>query len=189
MKALLRVSQVIDNLIGHIGKLINVLVIVLVLLGVFNVITRYIGPYVGRNLYSQGAAEAQNYLFSLVFFLGFAYILRRNENVRVDFLYANWSEKRKALVNLVGNLLFLVPFCLLGMYVAYPAVMLSWRQRETSGNAGGLAIYPLKTMLLIAFALLLLQAISEIIKHAATLRGTHTPETHEAETYQAEPVE
>lgn len=189
MRALLRVSRAIDTLIDQIGRLTFFLVIALILLGVFNVVTRYVGPLIGRNLYSQGAAEALNYLFSLIFFLGFAYILRHNGNVRVDFLYGSWSDKRKALVNLLGNILFLVPFCILGLYIAYPAVVLSWQQRERSSNAGGLAIYPLKTMILLAFALLLVQAISEIIKHVATLRGVNTPQVQEAENYQPEPIE
>jgi TRAP-type mannitol/chloroaromatic compound transport system permease small subunit len=189
VQALLRVSRLIDRLMAGIGKLISVIVIVLILLGVFNVLTRYLGQFVGRNLYSQGAAEAQNYLFSLIFFLGFAYILQRNENVRVDFLYANWSERRRALVNLLGNLLFLIPFCIIGLVMAYPSVRRSWQQGETSGNAGGLPIYPLKAMLLVAFSLLLLQAISEIIKHIAVLRGVQTPALQAAEASRAEPVE
>jgi TRAP-type mannitol/chloroaromatic compound transport system permease small subunit len=189
VQALLRVSRAIDQLTTAIGKLISVIVVILILLGVFNAVARYVGRFVGRNLYSQGAAEAQSYLFSLIFFLGFAYILQRNENVRVDFLYANWNERRRAWVNLLGNIFFLIPFCVLGLYLAYPAIRRSWLQGETSGNAGGLPIYPLKAMLLFAFGSLLLQACSEIIKHAALLSGYRSPELLAAEASQPEPVE
>lgn len=189
MQALLRVARVIDAFTGFIGRLISITVMLLVLLGVFNVLTRYIGPLVGRNLYTQAAAETQNYLFSLTFFLGFAYLLRRNGNVRVDFVYGKWSEKRKALVNLVGHLLFLIPFCGLALYVGFPVAMRTFRTGETSGNAGGLELYPLWFMFLCGPSLLILQALSEIIKHSAVLAGVRTSETQAAQEYVAEPIE
>lgn len=189
MRALLSISRLIDALTTFVGRLTNIAVILLVLLGVFNVVTRYLGPYVGRNLYTQGAAEAQNILFSLMFLLGFGYLLRQNGNVRVDFLYANWSDKRKAFVNLVGNLIFLIPFCILSLTRAYPVAVRTFRSGETSGNAGGLQIYPLWFLFVIGLSLLLLQAVSEIIKHAAVLAGATDPAVHDAEVYEAKPVE
>jgi TRAP-type mannitol/chloroaromatic compound transport system permease small subunit len=189
VQALLRVSRLIDALSETLGKLISLAVGLLILLGVFNVITRYIGPLIGRNLYTQGAAEAQNFLFSLTFFLGFAYLLKRNGNVRVDFLYGGWSEKRKAFVNLLGHVLFLLPFCALALYVALPVAARTFRTGETSGNAGGLQIYPLWFMFVAGLSLLVLQSLSELIKHAAVLSGTTTSETLAAEEYVAEPIE
>ena len=189
MQALLRVSRTIDAITANLGKLLSVIVVLLVLLGVFNVVTRYLGPFVGRNLYTQAAAEAQNHLFSLTFFLGFAYLLQRNGNVRVDFLYGKWSEKRQALVNLVGHLIFLIPFCVLALYVGYPVAMRTFRTGETTGNAGGLELYPLWFMFLGGISLLLIQSLSEIIKHAAVLSGAATTETKAAETYVPEPIE
>jgi TRAP-type mannitol/chloroaromatic compound transport system permease small subunit len=189
VRALLRVSRLIDTVVEWLGKTLSFVVIALILLGVYNVITRYLTPLVGRSLYSQGAAEALNHLFSLTFFLGFAYLLRRNGNVRVDFLYGNWSDKRKALVNLVGNVMFLVPFCILALYVGWPVVARTFRTGETSGNPGGLPIYPLWLAFAAGIGLLLLQALSEIIKHAAVLAGTETGATHAAEVYEAKPIE
>ncbi len=189
MQALLRVSRMIDTFTAAIGKLIAITVMLLVLLGVFNVVTRYIGPLVGRNLYTQAAAEAQNYLFSLTFFLGFAYLLQRNGNVRVDFLYGKWDGKRRARVNLIGHLLFLIPFCVLALYVGWPVAMRTFRTGETTGNAGGLQLYPLWFMFIGGLVLLLLQAVSEVIKHSAVLAGLRTDETQTAEEYIAEPIE
>jgi TRAP-type mannitol/chloroaromatic compound transport system permease small subunit len=189
VQALLRVSRLIDTLTEAIGKLLGLVVIALILLGVFNVITRYIGPIIGRNLYTQGAAEAQNLLFSLTFFLGFAYLLQRNGNVRVDFLYGNWSDKRKALVNLLGHLLFLIPFCILALYVGLPVLTRTLRSGETSGNAGGLQIYPLWVMFALGIGLLILQSLSELIKHAAVLAGVTTSTAVAAEEYVPEPIE
>ncbi len=189
VQALLRVSRVIDAVTGFLGKLLSIVVTLLVLLGVFNVITRYVGPLVGLNLYTQAAAEAQNHLFSLTFFLGFAYLLQRNGNVRVDFLYGRWNPKRQALVNLVGHLLFLIPFCVLALYVGLPVALRTLRTGETTSNAGGLQLYPLWLMFLAGLSLLLLQAVSEIIKHGAVLAGATADQAHAAESYIAEPIE
>lgn len=189
MQALLRISRLIDGLINQIGKIIGILVVLLILLGVYNVITRYFGQLFRVNLSSNPPQEALAYLFSLTFFLGFAYILLRNENVRVDFLYAHWDEHRRAIVNFWGHLLFLIPFCVLGLYVTWPSVRRSWQQGETFGQLGSLPIYPLRAMIMVAFALLLLQAISECIKHLAVINGINTPATHEAEQYQPGPIE
>ena len=117
----------------------------------------------------------------LVFFFGFAYILKNGINVRVDFIYANWSRKRQALLDFWGHLALLVPFCVIGVWVTVYPVMTSWRQWEQSPDPSGLPRAPLKTMIIVAFALLLLQAISELIKLFAVLRGTEeeVPELRE----------
>ncbi len=69
--------------------------------------------------------ELQWYLFSLTFLLGFPYILKIGENVRVDFLYGNWSMKTKAWVNLIGHF-FLLTFCVIGIWVTFYPVLQSW---------------------------------------------------------------
>jgi TRAP-type mannitol/chloroaromatic compound transport system permease small subunit len=189
VQALLRLSRLIDSLIVRIGRIIEIVVILLVLLGVYNVLTRYLSQLFRFNLSSNATQDAGAYLFSLIFFLGFSYILLRNENVRVDFLYAHWDERRRAVVNFFGHLLFLIPFCVLGLYVTWPSVRRSWQQGETFGQTGSLPIYPLRTMILVAFGLLLLQAISECIKHLAVMTGHSTPEARAAESYHPEPVE
>lgn len=189
VQALLRISQLIDGLIVQIGKIIGIIVIVLTLLGVYNMLTRYLGPLFQTNLSSNAAQDGLSYMFSLTFFLGFSYILLRNENVRVDFLYGRWNERRRAVVNFFGHLLFLIPFCLMGLYVTWPSVRESWLRGERFPQLGGLPIYPLKAMILVAFALLLLQAISECIKHLAAMSGTDSPAIHAAESYHPEPVE
>jgi TRAP-type mannitol/chloroaromatic compound transport system permease small subunit len=128
-------------------------------------------------------------LFSLIFFLGFAFILKRNTHVRVDFLYQNFGPKARAWVNLLGTLLFLFPFCLIGIYVTYEPVLSSWGLRpngtwgtwEMSPDAGGLPRAPLKSMIIVAFVLLIVQGVSEIIKHVAVLRGVKSADE---ETYE-----
>jgi TRAP-type mannitol/chloroaromatic compound transport system permease small subunit len=144
------------------------------------VVVRYLGRYIELQLSSNVYIELQWYLFSMIFFLGFAYVLKHNVNVRVDFLYANWSERTRAWVDFVGTLLFLVPFCILGIYVTILPVSFSWGflpdgtwggSIEWSSDANGLPRAPLKSMIIVAFAMLLLQAIAQLIKYAAIING------------------
>ena len=114
----------------------------MILIGFLNVVLRYIGRYIGRQLTSNVFVETQWYLFSILFFLGFSYILKHNLNVRVDILYTKWSVRRRALVDLAGTLLFLIPFCILGIYVTINPVLLSWRLQEISPDPQGLPRYP-----------------------------------------------
>src|SRR5262249_13176841 len=131
MRTLLRLSRGIDAAIEWIGKLLNWLVTILIVIGFLNVVLRYVWRYARVALTSNAWIETQWYMFSVLFFLGFAYILKHNLNVRVDVLYTNWKPRRKALVDLLGTLLFLIPFCILGIYVTLNPVSLSWNLRET----------------------------------------------------------
>ncbi|MBE7472762.1 MAG: C4-dicarboxylate ABC transporter substrate-binding protein [Anaerolineae bacterium] len=179
MKALLMFAHWIDGLTERVGGLANWIVIIVVVVGFYNVVARYLGRFVGMRLSSNIFIELQWYLFSLIFFFGFAYILKHGVNVRVDFLYTNWSEKQKAWVDFLGTLLFLIPLCLIGIYVTYNPVMTSWG-RLPNGNWGtwevspdpeGLPRAPIKTMIIVAFALLLLQSVAQAIKHWAVIQG------------------
>lgn len=189
MKGWLRLSRGIDTLMEWVGNVSMLLVTLLLGVGIYNVIVRYIGRLTQQNLASNTLLEAQWYLFSLIFFLGFAFILKRNTHVRVDFLYQNFGPKARAWVNLFGTAVFLLPFCLLGIYVTYEPVLRSWGLRpdgswgmwERSPDAGGLPRAPLKSMIIVAFTLLILQGISDIIRHIAVLRGV---ESEAAESYE-----
>jgi TRAP-type mannitol/chloroaromatic compound transport system permease small subunit len=179
MKALLKIADIIDGLTEWVGGLANWIVVIVILVGFFNVVARYLGRFVGTRLTSNVFIELQWYLFSLIFFLGFAYILKHGVNVRVDFLYTHWDEKRKAWVDFLGTVLFLIPLCLIGIYVTLNPVMISWG-RLPNGNWGtwemspdpeGLPRAPIKTMIIVAFGLLLLQSIAQAIKYLAIING------------------
>lgn len=179
MQQLLKLAEWIDRLTEQLGKLADWIVILTVAVGFYNVMARYIGRFIGLKLSSNALIELQWYLFSLIFFFGFAYILKHGANVRVDFLYSNWSDRRKAMIDFFGTVLFLIPFCILGLVVTWNPVLLSWGrlpdgswgQWEMSSDADGLPRAPIKTMILVAFGLLLLQAISQAIKYFAIIKG------------------
>lgn len=180
MNTLLKISRAIDSAVDMMGRNLAWLVLVLVLLGVYNTIARYIGGMIGANLTSNALIELQWFSFSILFFLGASYVLRHNEHVRVDFLYGNWPPKRKAMVNLLGTLLFLLPFCAIVLWVSFRPVLIAWgwnpmtggwRTWEMSPNPGGLPYAPIKSFILIGFGLLFVQGLSEAIKSVGVLQG------------------
>ncbi|MEI6371089.1 MAG: TRAP transporter small permease subunit [Aphanizomenon sp.] len=176
---LLKISQFIDNCADKLGWLSNWLVLLTIGVGFFNVLARYMGRFIGIQLSSNALLELQWYLFSLTFLSGFVYILRHGENVRVDFFYANFSEKKRALVDFFGTILFLIPFCLIGIWVLINPVLQSWGRLsdgswgtwEISSDANGLPRAPIKTMVPIGLLLLLIQSISQAIKYLAVILG------------------
>lgn len=179
MRTLLKLSVAIDAVSELFGQLANWIVLITIAIGFYNVAVRFTGRWTGLQLSSNVYIELQQYLFSLIFLLGFAYILKHGINVRVDFLYARWSDRTRALIDLVGTLAFLIPFCIIGIYVTISPVLTSWGRLpdgtwgawEMSPDANGLPRAPIKSMIIVAFALLLMQAISQTIKYLAVVLG------------------
>ena len=161
----------VDTLSEILGITSMYLVILTVAVGFYNVVTRYVGRFIGVRLSSNVFIEIQWYLFSLVFFLGFAYILKHGINVRVDFIYTHWPLRRKAMLDFWGHIVFLIPYCIIGLWVTVSPVIISWRYWEMSPDPGGLPRAPIKSMILVAFGTLLLQAIAEEIKLFRVIRG------------------
>ena len=93
----------VEKLSEFTGKIAQLLVIIVVAVGFFNVAVRYIGRFGGVQLSSNIFIETQWYLYSLVFFFGFNYILKNGINVRVDFLFANWPRTRQAAIDFLGQ--------------------------------------------------------------------------------------
>ena len=169
MTSLRRISAAIDRLNDRIGSAIQWLALVMVIIGAFNAVARYAGRYTGLSLSSNAYLELQWYLFSLVFLMGAAYGLNHDYHVRVDVLYARLGRRGRAWIDLIGSTFFLAPFAFVMLWVSWGPVANSWAILETSPDPGGLPRYPIKTVILVSFFLLLLQAISQIVKNAAIL--------------------
>lgn len=198
MRSLLKLAHGIDRISEFLGKVSIYLIIALLAVGFYNVVVRYVGRFIGQNLSSNRLIEIQWYMYSVIFFLIFAYNVKHDVNVRVDILYAKWSPKRKAWVDLLGTLLILIPFCIIGIWFTLNPVLVSWGQLpdgsfgmwEMSPDPDGLPRAPIKTFIIVAFATLLLQAIAQIIKYLAVLTGHVEVETElQAEFAGAEVVE
>jgi len=166
----LRISGLIDRFTEKVGQAAAWLALAMILLGAFNAVARYGGRFIGVNLSSNLYLELQWYLFSFLFLLGGAWGLREDTHVRVDVVYARFSSRMKGWVNLIGYVFLLVPFCVFSFVATLPAVRNSWAVREGSPDPGGLPRYHLKTFILVCFALLLVQAVSEIIKSVRAIR-------------------
>lgn len=175
LQPLLRLARLIDRTNEAIGRFSGALVLLMVAVGVWNVVGRYIGQAIGQKLSSNALIETQWYLFSLVFLLGAAYTLKHDEHVRMDVLYGSWSPRRKALANVIGSLLFLIPFAAIALWFGWTSVSNSWRILETSPDPGGLPRYPIKSFILVGFALLAAQGLSETIKNWAIYTGAIAP--------------
>ncbi|MCB9680086.1 MAG: TRAP transporter small permease subunit [Alphaproteobacteria bacterium] len=171
MPPLLRLSRGIDRVTAALGASVSWLVLAMVLVGTGNALARYAGRWTGSALASNGWLELQWYLFSLVFLLAAPDALRRNAHVRVDVLYGRLAPRRAAWIDVVGAVLFLLPFCVFGVVVSLPAVQASWAVWEQSPDAGGLPRWPLKTVIPVAFVLLGLQGVSELVKAVGRVRG------------------
>ncbi|HVS12560.1 MAG TPA: TRAP transporter small permease subunit [Thermoanaerobaculia bacterium] len=166
-----RVCRAIDALSERTGLTVRWLTLLMVLVGAFNAVARYGGRYVGVNLSSNAWLELQWYLFSLVFLLAAPYTLKHGAHVRVDVLHGRFSTRTRAWIELLGSLLFLIPFSIFGLLVSWPTVRNSWAVREGSPDPGGLPRYPIKTAILIGLALLLLQGVAEALRSYRLLRA------------------
>jgi len=166
MGGLLALSRGIDRVNEVIGKAVSWLILVAVLVSATNAIIRKT-----MNISSNAWLELQWYLFGAAFLLAAAYTLKQNEHVRIDIVYGAMSRRVQHWIDLLGHLLFLMPFVIVMLYMLTPYVMKSVLNGEVSNNSGGLVIWPAKSLLLIGFILLGLQGISEIIKKIAVMRG------------------
>jgi TRAP-type mannitol/chloroaromatic compound transport system permease small subunit len=155
--------NLIDTFIEWTGKTASWLVLALVLLICYDVAMRY--------LFQQGSVALQElewHLFALIFLLGSAYTLKHDEHVRVDIIYQSrfMSDKRRALVNIIGTLFLLLPFCILVLTSSWPFVENAFYYNEGSPDPGGLPYrFLLKGSLLIAFGLLILQALADMARN------------------------
>ncbi|MEM9406227.1 MAG: TRAP transporter small permease subunit [Acidobacteriota bacterium] len=168
-----------DRLSGVLGTLASWLALLMILVGAFNALARYLGRFTGVDLSSNAYLELQWYLFSLVFLLGGSYALSRDAHVRVDVFYSRLSEKAKAWIDLLGGLLFLLPFTVFGFWVSIPSVRNSFAVREVSPDPGGLWRWPIKAVILVSFALLFLQGVAEVLRNRARVRGGATSDAEE----------
>lgn len=161
------VYELIGSLNGWIGRGVAWLTLLMVGMTALVVGLRY-----GLGQGSVALQESVTYLHCMVFMLGAAMTLERGGHVRVDILYRNWSVPRRALVDLLGSLLLLIPLMIFTLYSCWGYVADAWAVRESSIEAGGLhGIYLLKTLILVMAVMLLLQGVADALRNALVLAG------------------
>jgi len=167
MEGLASLVKVIDAFTERTGRLIAWFTFGMVLISFSIVVLRY-----GFNLGWIAMQESVIYLHGIVFMLGAGYTLKSGGHVRVDIFYQNFSEKRKAWVNLLGTIILLLPVCIFIFAISLDYVLQAWGIQEKSSEAGGLpTVYLLKTLILLFSVTLGLQGIAEIGRSILTIVG------------------
>jgi TRAP-type mannitol/chloroaromatic compound transport system permease small subunit len=165
MGVLIALSRVIDRLNEAVHVVVKWLVLAAIVVSAGNAVTRKF------NVTSNAALELQWQLFSAVFLLCAAYTLYKGEHVKIDIIYGRLSRRAQVWIDILGTVFFLLPLCVVTVYLVWPVVVdkiVSW---EGSSNSGGLILWPVWSLIPAGFVLLGLQGVSELIKRIAFLRG------------------
>jgi TRAP-type mannitol/chloroaromatic compound transport system permease small subunit len=166
LKALLSVSRAIDALNTRLGRWLAWLIFAAVVVSSVNAVVRKT-----FDISSNAWLELQWVLFSAVFLLCSPWTLLSNEHIRIDIVNNALPKKLRNWIDVVGHAFFLLPLTIIMIVTGIPFFLKSWHVDEQSFSAGGLPQWPAKSLVMIGFALLFLQGISELVKRIAVMRG------------------
>jgi TRAP-type mannitol/chloroaromatic compound transport system permease small subunit len=166
MGALLRFARRIDRTNELIGRSVAWLGLAAVLVCAAAAVARY-----AFNIGSNAWLEIQWYLNAAVFLLVAGYTLKRNEHVRIDVLASRLSLRAQAWIDILGGIFMLLPAVVIIGWYSWPSLFNSFEISEYSSDPGGLIRWPVRLLIPVAFALLGLQGVSEIIKRVGFLQG------------------
>jgi TRAP-type mannitol/chloroaromatic compound transport system permease small subunit len=172
LKALLPVTRVIDYLTTWLGKRLAWLILAAVVVSAVNAVVRKV-----FDTSSNAWLELQWILFSVVFLLCSSWTLLDNEHIRIDIVNNMLPKQVRNTIDLVGHTLFLLPLTIVMIVTSVPFFFTSYFQNEQSWNAGGLPQWPAKGLIMIGFAMLFIQGLSEIVKRIAVMRDL-IPDPH-----------
>lgn len=159
MRSLIYIERIFNRFSDVLGWLSSILFIVLVVNVVYDVVMRY-----AFNDVSIAFQEMEWHLFATVFLLGIPYTIKAGGHVRVDLFYERLSMKAQAVIDLLGTLFLLVPFCVLVIYFGIDFTKESYALGETSGDPGGLPYrWIIKAMIPLSFTFMLISSIGLII--------------------------
>lgn len=180
MQSLLTLSRAIDAFTRWTGKRLAWLILLAVIVSAVNATVRKV-----FDTSSNSWLELQWLLFSIVFLLCSPWTLLDNEHIRIDIVNNLLPKRLRDSIDLVGHVVFLMPLTVVMIITGVPFFERSFEINEQSGNAGGLPQWPAKSLIMIGFALLLVQAISELIKRIAVMRGL-IPDPHASQVHALE---
>ena len=175
LNALLPLTRAIDRLNTLIGRYLSWLILAAVIVSALNAVVRKV-----FDTSSNAWLELQWVLFGVVFLLCSPWTMLKNEHIRIDIVNNLLPKPVRNMIDVVGHLFFLLPWCIIMVLTSIPFFWRSVVIDEQSGNAGGLPQWPAKSLLMIGFALLLIQALSELIKRFAVMRNL-IPDPHEGQ--------
>src|SRR5262245_14614213 len=166
MRSLLRFSRSVDRFSTRLGQVVAWGLLVAILISAVNATIRKI-----FNTSSNSWLELQWVLFGIVFLLCASWTLLSNEHIRIDIVNSLLPKRIRDWIDVIGHLFFLIPVATILAVLGWPFFWRSLMQNEQSTNAGGLPVYPAKFLVPLAFTLLLIQGVSELIKRIAIMRG------------------
>jgi TRAP-type mannitol/chloroaromatic compound transport system permease small subunit len=166
LSAFLKFALAMDWISAQLGKLAAWAVLAAALISAGNAFVRY-----GLDFSSNAWLEIQWYLFAGVFMLGVGYVMLKNAHVRIDFISSKLSKRTNAIIDAIGIVVFTIPLALIMINLGWPMFERAWTTGEMSQNAGGLIRWPAWALLPLGFTILLLQAVSELIKRVAFITG------------------
>jgi TRAP-type mannitol/chloroaromatic compound transport system permease small subunit len=172
LQSLLRLSRGIDAFTRSAGKRLAWLILVAVIVSAVNATVRKV-----FDTSSNSWLELQWVLFSTVFLLCSPWTLLDNEHIRIDIVNNLLPRRVRDIIDLIGHVLFLLPLTIVMIVTGGPFFLRSYSINEQSGNAGGLPQWPTKSLIIIGFAFMFVQGISELIKRIAVMRGL-IPDPH-----------
>ena len=178
---LLSLSRLIDRFTTWVGRWVAWLVLAAVLISAINATIRK-----AFNTSSNAYLEIQWYLFAAVFLLAAGYTLMRQEHVKIDVIAGRFSKRKQIWIDVFGLVLFVLPLVYTVIHLSVPLVIRAYEMNEYSQNAGGLIRWPVFALLPLGFLLLGIQAISELIKRVAFLRGLIPDPTQKVQAKSAE---
>jgi TRAP-type mannitol/chloroaromatic compound transport system permease small subunit len=180
LQSLLKLSRGIDAFTRWTGKRLAWLILIAVVVSAVNAIIRK-----AFDTSSNSWLELQWVLFSVVFLLCSSWTLLDNEHIRIDIVNNMLPKKLRDGIDVMGHVFFLIPLCIIMIITGGPFFMRSYEINEQSGNAGGLAQWPAKSLIIIGFTFLIVQGISELIKRIAVMRGL-IPDPHASQVHALE---
>ena len=166
MNSLLRFARAIDRLNEWIGRWVSWLGLAAVVICAAAATARY-SLSIGSNAW----LEIQWYLNSAVFLLVAGYTLKRHEHVSIDVLAGRFSPRVQAWIHILGGIFMLLPATVIIAWYSWPSLANSYDIQEYSSDPGGLIRWPVRALIPLAFGLLALQGVSEIIKRIGFLQG------------------
>jgi len=171
MRGLLALSRLIDAATQRLGQWVAWLVVAAALISAGNAVIRKL-----LDTSSNAWLELQWWLYAAVFLFAASWTLALNEHIRIDILSQRFPRALRNAIEIVGHLFFLLPMAALVVWTSWPFFLVSYAQNEQSPNYGGLPQWPAKLLIPLAFAVLFIQGVSELIKRIAIMRGER-PET------------
>jgi TRAP-type mannitol/chloroaromatic compound transport system permease small subunit len=182
LKSLLPLTRIIDAINAWLGKYLAWLILLAVAISAANATIRKV-----FDTSSNAWLELQWILFSAVFMLCSPWTLLANEHIRIDILNNLFPKWLRNTIDAVGHAFFLLPLTIVMITTGFPFFLVSYNIDEQSWNAGGLPQWPTKGLVPLAFTLLFVQGVSELIKRLAVMRGL-IPDPHatQRDTLEAE---